>query len=206
MVTLQGAGRDAGIRPGWIGYVAVDDVDAFAARVAAGGGRVLWPATDIPAIGRFAYVADPQGAVFTLFMPLPGAPAPPEAEATPGRIGWHELHAADREGAFAFYAGLFGWTKTQAIDMGPMGTYQTFAAGGTGMTGGMMRKGDTIPAPCWLYYINVDDIDAAVGRAKASGGRLLQGPHQVPGGSWIAQCLDPQGTLFAMVGPNVTPA
>ncbi len=28
------------------------------------------------------------------------------------------------------------------------------------------------------------------------------GPMQVPGGSWIARCLDPQGALFALTGPS----
>ena len=83
--------------------------------------------------------------------------------------------------------------------MGPMGTYQTFAVeGGAAMAGGMMTKTDAMPRPAWLHYFNVEEINAAVDRAKGAGGQLLNGPHQVPGGSWIAQCLDPQGAMFAM--------
>jgi hypothetical protein len=108
------------------------------------------------------------------------------------------LHAGDGASAFAFYSGLFGWTKAEAVDMGPMGIYQTFASGGAAI-GGMMTKMPDAPAPFWLYYFNVDAIDAAVARAKDSGGSIVLEPHQVPGGSWIAQCLDPQGALFAMV-------
>src|ERR1700731_5084121 len=60
--------KDAqGMRPCWSGYVAVDDVDAYAQRVTAAGGTVQRPPTDIPGVGRFAVVADPQGAVFLLF-------------------------------------------------------------------------------------------------------------------------------------------
>ena len=55
-------------------------------------------------------------------------------------------------------------------------------------------------ASCWLYYFNVSDIDAAVKRVKAGSGQLLSGPMEVPGGSWIAQCADPQGAMFALVG------
>ncbi len=198
--------RDAGGRPGWIGYIAADDVDAMAARVKDAGGSVHRAPEDIPDVGRFAVVADPQGAVFTLFKPLGGEePERPAAGAAPGRVGWHELHAADREAAFAFYAGLFGWTKTDAIDMGPMGIYQTFATGhekGSAMAGGMMTKTDAVARPSWLYYFNVDDIKAAVARTTEAGGRVLNGPHQVPGGSWIAQCMDPQGAMFAVVGPH----
>jgi predicted enzyme related to lactoylglutathione lyase len=68
------------------------------------------------------------------------------------------------------------------------------------MVGGMMTKTDAIPTPVWFYYFNVDDVGAAVSRTKAAGGEILMGPHQVPGGSWIAQCRDPQGALFAIVG------
>ena len=197
---------DGGARPSWVGYVAVDDVDASAGRVTELGGTVHKPAQDIPGVGRFAVAADPHGAVFTLFRPLPSEQAPPApAPGTPGHVGWHELHAGDREAAFAFYADLFGWTKTEAIDLGPMGTYQTFAtngASGGGMVGGMMTKPDALPAPVWFLYFNVDDIDAAVARTKAGAGEVLMGPHEVPGGSWISQCRDPQGALFSMIAPR----
>jgi predicted enzyme related to lactoylglutathione lyase len=43
-------------------------------------------------------------------------------------------------------------------------------------------------------------VAAAAERAKARGGELLQGPHEVPGGSWIVQARDPQGAVFSMIG------
>ncbi len=194
--------RDAGGRPGWIGYISVDDVDAMATRVGRAGGTVHHPAAEIPGVGRFATVADPQGAVFTLFKPSGMAPPPSTAPASaPGHVGWYELQAADWRSAFAFYADLFGWTKTDAVDMGPIGTYQMFATGGA-TVGGMMTKTDAMPMPAWMFYFNVDGIDAAVSRAKDAGGQILNGPMEVPGGSWIAQGLDPQGAMFAMVGPK----
>jgi predicted enzyme related to lactoylglutathione lyase len=58
------------------------------------------------------------------------------------------------------------------------------------------------PVPFWLYYFNVDAIDAAAARAKANGGKILNGPHEVPGGLWIVMCMDPQGAAFAMVAPK----
>ena len=203
LVEMPASVREGGWTPGWVGYVGVDDVDAFAKRVIQAGGSVRRGPEDISGIGRFAYVTDPQAAALTLFTPLGGGMMPDPAGATPGRIGWHELHAADRETAFTFYADLFGWTKGEAIDMGPMGMYQIFAigAGGPAMAGGMMTKSDPASAPTWLYYINVDATEAAVTRIKAAGGQVLQGPMQVPGGSWIAQCRDPQGVMFAVVGP-----
>ncbi|MBV8889220.1 MAG: VOC family protein [Alphaproteobacteria bacterium] len=191
-----------GARPGWNGYIGVDDVDACAARVKASGGSVHHEPQDIPQVGRYAVVGDPQGAVFMLFSPAGNPPAPPEvAPGSPGHVGWHELQAGDQQSAFAFYADLFGWTKAEAVDMGPIGVYQIFATGGPPV-GGMMNKLPQIPAPFWLYYFNVDNIDAAVARVGGEAGQVVNGPQQVPGGSWIAQCRDPQGAMFAMVGPR----
>jgi predicted enzyme related to lactoylglutathione lyase len=123
----------------------------------------------------------------------------PAPAGTPGHIGWRELHAGEREGAFAFYSGQFGWTKAEAIDMGPMGVYQIFAIDGA-QAGGMMTKTPQTPTPFWLYYFNVAAVDAAMARVTDGGGQVLNGPHQVPGGSWIVQCFDPQGAMFALVG------
>src|SRR3954464_12155051 len=67
IMTLPPDACAAGARPGWIGYVGVDDVDAYAQRVKAAGGTVHKPPADIPGVGRFAVVADPQGANFVLF-------------------------------------------------------------------------------------------------------------------------------------------
>lgn len=198
MMTLPPEARDAGARPGWMGYVSVPDVDAMAAQVKAASGTIHREPADIPGVGRFAVAADPQGAVFTLFKGSSSQAPTQPAPGAPGHAGWHELHARDRESAFAFYAQQFGWTKGEAVDMGPMGIYQLFATGGDPV-GGMMNKAEEVPAPFWLFYFNVDEIEAAVGRVKAAGGQVINGPHPVPGGSWIAQCIDPQGAMFALV-------
>ena len=57
-----------------------------------------------------------------------------------------------------------------------------------------------MPVPFWLYYFNIDNIDAAAQRVTAGGGQILDGPLEVPGGSWIVQCADPQGAIFALEG------
>jgi predicted enzyme related to lactoylglutathione lyase len=203
LMALPEEARKAGMRPGWTGYVAVDDVDASAAQLTKAGGAVHRAPDNIPGVGRFAVVADPQGATFVLFKAAaegPGAPPAP-APGTPGHPGWRELHAADQEAAFGFYSGLFGRTKAEPFDMGPMGIYQLFATGDAPV-GGMMTKMETAPVPFWLYYFNVAGIDAAASRVKAAGGQVQNGPHEVPGGSWILQGLDPQGAMFALVGPR----
>jgi predicted enzyme related to lactoylglutathione lyase len=198
LMTLPKEACDAGARPLWVGYVGVDDVDAHVARASNAGGKVYMPPTDIPNIGRFATVSDPQGAAFSLFRPASDMPPPAADPAKPGIIGWHELYAVDGEKAFAFYADLFGWTTAEAIDMGAMGRYQLFAAGGAPI-GGMMTKPAQMPKPVWNYYFQVDGVGAAMARLKAGGGRVINGPMQVPGESWIVQGIDPQGAMFSLV-------
>ncbi|MEO8123362.1 MAG: VOC family protein [Burkholderiales bacterium] len=198
VMDIPAEAKKMGARPSWIGYVGVADVDAYAVKVKAAGGAIHHAPEDIPQVGRFAVVTDPHGAAFSLFKGS-NEEAPPSAPAgTPGHVGWHELHAGDGPAAFAFYSGLFGWTKDEAMDMGAMGVYQLFAAGGATI-GGMMTKTPETPEPNWLYYFNVDAVEPAMERVKKGGGQVLNGPMEVPGPMWIAQCTDPQGAMFAVV-------
>jgi predicted enzyme related to lactoylglutathione lyase len=205
LMALPADAAAAGAPPGWVGYVGVQDVDATAAAVQAAGGALHHGPEDIPGVGRFAAVADPHGAGFCLFKGSTNegesSPSAPDAMA-PGQVGWHELMAGELATAWDFYSTLFGWTKDEAIDMGPMGTYQLFATGSGGAAGGMMAKPAEVPAAGWLYYFNVDALDAATDRLAQGGGQLINGPMQVPGGSWVAQCMDPQGAMFALVAPT----
>lgn len=198
---IMGVPDGSGFTPTWSGYIHSRDVDADAKRVTKLGGKICKEPADIPGVGRFAAVADPGGAMFYLFKPNSGEGPKPVPRGTPGHIGWRELHAADQKKAWKFYSSLFGWTKGDGIDMGPMGTYQIFNIADD-MAGGMMPKAKEMPQATWRYYFNVDAIDAALGRVKAAGGKAMSDPMQVPGGSWIAQGKDPQGASFAMVSPK----
>ncbi len=200
LMELPQDARAAGAQPAWVGYVGVDDVDATAARIKQMHGTVHRQPADIPDVGRFAIVSDPHGAMFALFKPASQPPASSPPADAPGHVGWHELYAGDLEPDFKFYSDLFGWTKADAMNMGPMGVYQLFAWGGQAV-GGMMTKPASLPAPFWTYYFNVPDINAAKARVEAGRGQIINGPMQVPGGSWIVQCIDPQGAMFALVAP-----
>jgi predicted enzyme related to lactoylglutathione lyase len=192
----------SGGRPAWMGYIKVDDVDAMAARIQAEGGKLHKGPVTIPGTIRFAVVSDPQGAGFLIATPLTENAPPPLTPGTPGTIGWHELCALDWQAAFAFYEKLFGWSKDQAIDMGPMGTYQLFKTGGEYAAGGMMTKPAAIPVPYWGYYFNVEAIDAGAARVTAGGGKILNGPMEVPGPMWVVNGMDPQGAVFSLVAPK----
>lgn len=198
LMAIPDDAKKMGAQSAWVGYIAVDNVDDYAKKVTAAGGKIMRAPDDIPGVGRFAVAADPAGAVFLLFRGAGEPSANPPAPGTPGTFGWHELLAGDPDVAFAFYSKLFGWTKDEAVDMGPMGVYQTFAAGGPAI-GGMMKKPTEAPQPGWGYYVNVDAIDATAAKVKNGGGQVVNGPLQVPGGSWIINCIDPQGAAFSAV-------
>ena len=182
----------------WSGYVAVADVDATAARVLQLGGKVLRPAGDIPDVGRFAVVADPQGSAFLLFKPDRAEPPPRPAPDAPGTVGWHELRAPDGPAVFDFYATLFGWTKGEGLDMGPMGVYQLFEIDGVPSGAIMTREPDSTTSG-WRFYVRVDAMAAAAQRVTRLGGQVTMGPQQVAGGNWVLNGRDPQGAVFALM-------
>jgi predicted enzyme related to lactoylglutathione lyase len=195
-----------GAPPHWGAYVMVADVDAAAEKARSLGGSVMVPPTDIPDIGRFAVIADPQGAVINVMTPKPmdnPPPRPPQGQV--GQCGWHELFTSDQAGAAAFYGALFGWKKERGHDMGPMGVYEILSIDGQETVGTMTRP-PQLPRSFWNYYFIVEDIHAAADRVAKAGGTVMMGPHEVPGGSWILQGRDPQGAAFALVKPNAGPA
>jgi predicted enzyme related to lactoylglutathione lyase len=49
------------VMPCWDPYVTVDDVEASAKKVESLGGKVILPPTDMPGVGRFCVIRDPQG-------------------------------------------------------------------------------------------------------------------------------------------------
>jgi uncharacterized protein len=197
LMELPQDGLKMGATPRWVGYVAVDDVNQTADRIRHLGGAVYVPPTDSN-IGRISVVADPQTATLALVEGLKTGQQHSAELSASGQVGWHELLAADWQTAFAFYREIFGWQQA-APEIGLMDSYQLFSAGGQTI-GGIFTKLPRAPFPFWLYYFNIGDIDAAAERVKTGGGRLVQGPVELPGGNWIARCIDPQGAMFALQG------
>jgi predicted enzyme related to lactoylglutathione lyase len=208
MMALSQQMLDEGGKPGWTGYIAVDDVDAAAKAVQGAGGTIYMGPADIPGVGRFAMAADPQGVGFALFKPNPpagAAPVPAFSPATAGHIGWNELRTTALDAGFDFYAKQFGWVENGSMDMGPTyGMYRMFGVGSDSqMIGGMMKTPPESPVGAyWKFYFNVEGIDAAAERVKAGGGKVTDGPHEVPGGAWTLQCADPHGVLFGLTSPT----
>jgi hypothetical protein len=189
----------------WLGYVASDDVDRDTERAKALGATLRYGPDDIPGVGRFSVIADPQGAVVYLFKPIPpegytDPPAPPPG--APGHFGWRELISTDGPASYDFFSGLMGWQKGEALSMGEMGVYQMYATRDGETLGAIMTGPPGSPAPFWNYYIQVDSIDAAIKRLTPLGGTVTMGPHQVPTAQWIVQAIDPQGITFALLSNN----
>jgi uncharacterized protein len=197
LVDVAAEAAPATEKPCWVGYVGVDDVDAAATRAITLRGIVEVAPQTVPGVSRFAIITDPQYVplgVIKWLMPRPPTAAPD----TPGEIGWHELLASDEAGAFAFYHALFGW-QNAGEESGPTGTTRLLSIEGETM-GSMIEKPPDAASALWLHYFNVGDIDAAVKRATAAGGRVVHGPTEARADKWVVQCMDPHGALFAMMG------
>jgi len=198
LMALPPEGLQRGAAPRWVGYVAVDDLDARMGRLKALGGTIYVPPTNSN-IGRIAIIADPQTATLALVQGLT-IDVQPGGRDRIGRVGWHELLAAEWRQAFAFYEGVLGWQKAASDEgLAPVDGYQLFAAGPDTL-GGMFTKLPHAPFPFWLYYFNVADLTVALQRVTSHGGRVVQGPIELPDGVWIARCIDPQGAMFALRG------
>ena len=190
---------DMPMPPFWAMYIGVPDFEDAVAHIKRLGGRELSPVIDIPDVGRMQMMADPQGAAF--YIMKPASPERPEGPPELGAGSWHELMTTDLQGAIKFYKEAFNWQPSEAMDMGDMGTYQMFNRGDT-MLGGMMNKPKELAGvpPHWGIYFLVPDLDAAVAKIKAKGGKILNGPMEVPGGDRVVTAMDPQGAAFSLHG------
>ncbi len=191
-----------GAKPTWIGYLCVDNVDETAARVTAAGGKILMPAHDMPHVGRFAMVADPQGAPFYLMTPIPPENDPDAASnafhlAAIGHVAWNELVSSDQQSALGFYGDLFDFHSNDVMPMGDMGDYAFIDHHGVRI-GGTMTRTD-IPSH-WLFYFRVASVAAAATAITDGGGTIMHGPTEVPGGDRVVIAIDPLGVVFGIVG------
>jgi uncharacterized protein len=185
-----------GTPPTWMAHVQVADVDATAAKAESLGGKIWKSPTDIPTVGRFAVLGDPQGAALAIFKPNQAMTAHDTSKAQ--EICWNELMTSDPVAALSFYSQLFGWKVHQEMDMGPIGTYRVYGIGDKQFGGIMAIPKEAPLPPMWIYYVETPDLDAALTRASKAGGKLMNGPMDVPGGGRIAQLMDPQGAAFAL--------
>ncbi len=125
-----------------------------------------------------------------------------------GRFVWYELATTDVETAKAFYSSVVGWGAADAST--PGSNYTIFTAGGAPVAGlaklqaGPQKAGEVPPQ--WRGYVGVDDVDAAISRAKKIGGTVHMPPTDVPNVSRFSVIADSQGATLALIESKEQPA
>ncbi len=188
--------QEQGVPPMWSAYIAVDDVDAVAARAGELGANVVMQPMDIMDAGRMAYLFDPTGAAVGLWQA--GNHIGADVFNEPGAMCWNELATRDVDGAIAFYTELLGW-KTDTQEYGGF-DYVTCVVDDRSTAGIYDMSAfmpDGVPAH-WSVYFAVDDTDVAVATARELGGQIDREPTDTPFGR-MAAMTDPQGASFYVI-------
>jgi predicted enzyme related to lactoylglutathione lyase len=178
----------------WMSYVSVNDVDEAAARTRSAGGLVVVEPADIPTVGRFAVIRDPQGAHI---MPFAGRSIRRDDPTGPGTFVWDELLTSDPEAAAVFYERLFGWSTREMVRT-PEDQYLIFSRDGNDRGGMMRMPAKAMAPPTWLAYVAVDDVDVTATRANELGGRLYVRPTDIPNIGRYAVTGDPTGAALGV--------
>ena len=200
--TMRPEERSQGVPPHWMIYIAVESADDAANRAAQLGGRVLGPPFDVYDVGRMAVVQDPTGAIFALWQPKKHTGT--GIAGVHGTLCWADLITPNPARAKEFYAGLFGW-RFYAGQNDPSG-YQHIANGETSIGGIPPAEfRDSNAPPHWLAYFYVSNCDETAAQAKELGGKTLLAPMAIEKVGRMAILADPQGAVFAVIGPEDSP-
>jgi predicted enzyme related to lactoylglutathione lyase len=175
--------------PHWNCYVTVESADDAAAKAKELGANVMAEPFDVMDAGRMAVFADPTGAVLSVWQA--GTSIGGTLVNQPGALTWNDLLTPDIEKAASFYGDLFGWT-TEEIPTAH--GYRVIRNGGRA-NGGMMPTAEAPPS--FLPYFGHEDTQKLLGEVEGLGGKVLNGPVQMPQGT-IAVLRDPQGAVFAV--------
>lgn len=193
---MMAAPSSGEIPPHWMGYVGVPDVDAAAKAAAEAGGQVLVSPTDIPNVGRFAIVVDPQGGAFAPFHSAnysreSGMPAP-------NTFCWDQLNVADPAGVADFYAKVVGWGHESFNGM------TVFTWDGKQEASAVAAE-PGVPGH-WVSHIFVEDLAGTRAKAASLGAKVLLEALKVPMVGTISVIQDPQGAVFCLFGdPEMAP-
>jgi uncharacterized protein len=183
----------------WTVYLAVADAQATADAVAAHGGQILMPVTDVMTLGRMAVVSDPTGAAVGIWQALDFQGFGVLAE--PGTAAWFELRTKDYDAAVDFYREVFGWDVHTMSDDAEF-RYSTLGDGAEAAAGIMDAAGflpGEVPSH-WAIYFAFDDSDAALAKAIELGGAEVRGLEDTPYGR-MGEAADPTGVHFNLLTP-----
>ena len=182
------------IPPHWALYVSVDDVDATAAKATTKGGKVLYGPENAGGFGRFASLADPQGAAISLWKSSMGDGARGENDRPGlGEFCWEQLNTSDPKAAHPFYNALFGWTDAPFGGGGGMNVWSA----GKVQVASRMQAPPGVP-PHWLTYVVVDSLGAANKRVTQHGGKVLMDKIDIPTVGSISVVQDNVGAAIGL--------
>jgi predicted enzyme related to lactoylglutathione lyase len=125
----------------------------------------------------------------------------------PSHFIWYELLTPDADASQRFYASVVGWSIQAGTTPG-MDYRHLMAPDGEGV-GGMLQLTPQMQAggarPVWLGYVDVADVDAAVNRIEAQGGKTQMPATTIDGVGRMAMVADPQGAPFYVMTPTPPP-
>jgi len=197
---------DSGVPTHWVSHISTPNVDETTSKAAGLGATVVSPPMDIPNVGRFSVLRDPEGAIFSSFSDSTGQYAPEGSTysdgRTPGGVTWNELMAADASAEANFYSQLFGYTlETQDMGTGPY----TILSRGPSMEdyeAGVFQKPPDAPVSAWVIYFHVPDLDKALADVSKLGGQTISPIIPVPGIGRVAMVTDSLGAVFGVHEPS----
>lgn len=205
---------DMAVSSRWSTHLCVIDILAALRRVEAAGGTVLRSPRPRGSMATVASVLDPNDALICLWQPRDQAGNPFARRS--GSLAWIELETTDLDLAQSFYGKVFDWVPgsldgVEAGDVAPAADasttdtdYRVFTTSIGPVAGAMKPAVDEIPAS-WCPAFSVDDVVAATRRATDLGGVIMTDPYDVPIGRQSV-IIDPQGAVFALVGPRAEPS
>jgi hypothetical protein len=191
--------------PHWMAHISVADVDRSAKQCVDLGGTTQVKPTDIPNVGRFAIVADPLGAAFSIFSGTEKSSAGDPDAMAPGCACWNELLTKDEMKAVRFYDKLFGWTDAPR-EIGSMGTYHVQMLGETRVCGIMKNPVQTVKGTPdgWLVYFLAPELRKATEEATRLGAKLYVSNMPIPEVGAFSMFADPVGAMFALFEPAMS--
>lgn len=196
-IALIPAPDDQKPAPHWAVYVSVEDVDAATERAVAAGGKLLSGVHEVPGMGRWSVMQDPQGVMFRLFKAAAGDGEDVDVREW-GRFCWESLNTSDVPAAIRFYQDVVGWGTEPMGDMPLLTRKRT----GSGETISVASTGQANGTPHWGTFVSTPDANATLAKAKALGATVLVDRTEIPNVGAFAIIDDPTDAAIYLFEPS----